>query len=104
MSKDQGLKLYTDSDMVDAVFAGEEVKIPKKWVGTEYADGYVLADKAAKGSEPVVVPEGAPTDEWTVPQLDKYAADNAVDGYSAAKKKDEKLPLIVAHFTAAQQS
>lgn len=82
MSKDQGLKLYSDSDMVDATFAGEEVKIPKKWVGTEYADGYVLAEKT------VDIPEGDPTDKWKVDELKAYASRESIDLGDATTKAD----------------
>jgi hypothetical protein len=91
MSKDQGMKLYTDADMVDAVFAGEEVRIPKKWVGTEYADGYVFPEK----DDDVAIPEGDPVEAWTAKQLDAYADREGIDLSKVANKKAEKLAAIL---------
>ncbi len=90
------MKLYSDKDVVDAVVVetGEEVQIPKKWIGTEFADGYDVQGKADKKSdEPVVIPEGDPSDDWTVKQIDAYAEREGID-LGEASKKGEKLAVI----------
>lgn len=43
----------------------------------------------------VSLPEGAPTEKWTAPQLKKYAADNGID-LGEAKKKDDVWTVIAA--------
>ncbi len=61
--------------------------------------------KVTVGTDPVAVtiPDGEPTETWTVAQLDAYAdsQDPAIDGYADAKNKPDKLPLVVAHYQAA---
>lgn len=94
--KDEGLKLYTDADMVDAEFAGEEVKIPKSWVGTEYADGYVFPEKA----DEVTIPDGEPVEAWTVKQIDAYAERERIDLSGVGTKKDERLAAVLDAKTA----
>lgn len=96
MSKDQGLKLYTESDMVDATFAGEEVQIPKKWVDTEYADGYVFPEK----TDEVKIPDGDPAESWTVKQIDAYAERESIDLSKVGAKKDERLAAVLDAKTA----
>lgn len=97
---DKGVKLYTEDDMVDATFGGEEVKIPKKWVGTEYADGYVVDGKA----DEVVIPDGDPEDAWTIKQIDAYAEREGIDLSKVANKKADKIAAILEAKTAPPAS
>ena len=101
---DKKTGMYQEDDFVDVVDANgvPHPPIPKQWLGTEHAPGFKKAPKDG-AADSVVVPTSEPDDTWTVPQIDKYAADNKVD-LGDAKKKDEKLPLIAAHYKAAQQS
>ena len=95
------MKTYTDKDMVDAVVNGEEVQIPKAWIGTELVTDDIevkgKAGKAGKASEEVTLPEGDPTDEWSRAQLDKHAVEVAKVDEAEVRKagnKGEVLDLI----------
>ncbi|EFQ82708.1 hypothetical protein HMPREF0063_11917 [Aeromicrobium marinum DSM 15272] len=96
------MKLYTEKDFVDVV---DEVtdeaagSVPKGWLGKEFGTGL---KKAGKGKatppadpDPVVVPEGAPEEAWTVPQIDAWAEREGFD-FGDAKNKGEKLAAITA--------
>jgi hypothetical protein len=104
---DKKTSMYEKDDFIDVVDANgaPHPPIPKQWLGTEHAPGFKKAPKDGEKAPaaPVQIPTGEPTDDWTIPQIDKYVADNSVD-LGDAKKKDQKLPLIVAHYKAAQQS
>ncbi|MDQ1206201.1 hypothetical protein [Microbacterium sp. SORGH_AS_0862] len=54
-----------------------------------------LIEPISEESNEVELPEGEPTDKWSVPQLKKYAGDKSID-LGAAKKKDELLAAIAA--------
>lgn len=99
-TKNKGVKLYTESEMVDATLNGEEVKIPKKWIGTEYADGYVVGEAKKAADEPVVIPDGDPVEAWTAKELDAYAVREGVDLSKVANKKADKLAAILDAKTA----
>lgn len=60
-----------------------------------------LIEKVAEESTEVELPEGAPTERWTAPQLKKYAETHSVD-LGGAKNKPEVLAIVVEH--AAKQS
>lgn len=47
----------------------------------------------------VELPDGKPTDAWTVPQLEKYAKDNNID-LGESKAKPEKLEKIQTALAA----
>ncbi len=89
------MSVYTKKDVVERVdiLTGETVTIPKKWIGTEYEQGYV------KAAEEVAIPEGNPEDAWTVPQIDAYAAREAID-FGDATTKPKKLEVIAAAIAA----
>jgi len=98
------MSAYTEKDFVDVVDAeGKPLgSVPKAWIGTDLLpDGAKKAGKSAKSDKPsdssesVTVPEGDPSDDWTVKQLDAYAADHGID-LSGASNKTEKLEAIVA--------
>lgn len=99
---------YESKDFIDVVDEHDNPlpdPVPKRWLGTDLLPPGVKkasAKSTEKTSDPkaVEIPEGEPTEAWTVPQIDKYAEVNEVD-LGDVKKKDEKLPLIVAHFQAA---
>ena len=92
------MKTYTDKDMVDAVVNGEEVQIPKSWVGTDkITDDVEVKGKAGKAPEDVTLPEGDPTDEWSRAQLDQHAVEVAKVDEAEVRKannKGEVLDLI----------
>lgn len=105
---DKKTNQYDKDDFVDVVDENDvplEAPVPKRWLGTDLLPpGTKKATAKATDKtpdKPVEIPAGEPTTEWTVPQVDKYAADNKVD-LGEAKNKGEKLPLIVAHFKAGQ--
>lgn len=96
--------LYKASDYVDVVdeVTGEPHphKIPKAWLGTEFALGLKKAGKKSSDSsgsstpdEPVEIPDGDPHDKWNVKQLDAYAQREDID-LSSAGSKAEKLTAI----------
>lgn len=98
------MPLYKDSDLVDVVDENDvplEAPVPKKWIGTDLLPagtkkaGKKAADKKT-GDDPVEVPDGAPTADWTVPQLTAYAAaqEPPID-LGDAKKKDDIVALVV---------
>lgn len=98
---------YEKSDFVDVVDENDvplEAPVPKKWLGTDLLpQGTKKAGKSAdKKTDPVKVPDGVPTSEWTHEQLDAYASaqDSKVD-VSKASNKDEKLALLVKTPTTA---
>ena len=92
------MKTYTDKDMVDAVVNGDEVQIPKAWIGTELVtDDIEVKGKAGKAPEDVTLPEGDPSDEWSRAQLDKHAVEVAKVDEAEVRKagnKGEVLDLI----------
>lgn len=91
------MKTYTEKDMVDAIVNGEEVQIPKAWVGTELVDDTVEVEGKASADKPVELPEGDPTDAWTRAQLDKHAVEVAKVDEAEVRKatsKGEVLDLI----------
>lgn len=51
--------------------------------------------KAATESKPVEIPEGEPSKDWTVAQLDAYAQKAGID-LGQAKNKDDKIAAIEA--------
>ena len=90
------MKTYTDKDMVDAVVNGEEVQIPKAWVGTDKITDEVKGE-AGNASEDVSLPEGGASDEWSRAQLDKHAVEVAKVDEAEVRKasnKGEVLDLI----------
>lgn len=50
--------------------------------------GLIAETDAPASAEAVVLPEGAPTERWTVPQLKKFAADNSIELGEARNKPD----------------
>ena len=95
---------YKKSDIVDVVDENDQPlgSVPKQWIGTDLLPASAKkAGKSQSSSEPVEVPDGEPTEKWTVPQLDLYASEKSVDGYGEAKDKKAKLELVEAHYKAA---
>lgn len=103
MSKNQTKTVYAEKDYVQVAHEGAAEPfpdpVPRTWLGTDLLPDDVVEFKSAKADPPVDIPEGEPTEKWTVPQIDAYAAKHEVD-LGGASKKDEKLALIVAHFQA----
>lgn len=104
---DKKTNAYEESDFVDVVDENDVAQadpIPKQWLGTELAPGLKKADSSSsskkKDDKPVEIPEGLPTDEWTVPQLTAYAAkqEPPID-LGDAKKKDDILAKVVPTVT-----
>lgn len=100
------MSVYKEKDYVDAVTeSGDEVKIPKAWVGTEYAVGYSVEGKSSRGSsskaDPVEVPEGDPEEAWTGKQLDAYAEREGIDLGGASTKADKVAAIELAKEEAA---
>lgn len=60
-----------------------------------------LIEKVAEESTEVEVPEGAPAEKWTSPQLKKYAEIHGVD-LGTAKNKPDVFAIVAEH--AAKQS
>ncbi|MDY0830740.1 hypothetical protein SK224_16515 [Microbacterium sp. BG28] len=54
-----------------------------------------LIEPITDESNEAELPEGDPTDRWSVPQLKQYAGNKGID-LGAAKKKDELLAAIAA--------
>jgi hypothetical protein len=100
--------LYKESDYVDVVdeVTGEPHphKIPKAWLGTEYAQGLKKASKSGSGSsassDPVDIPAGDPVEDWTNAQIDAYAKREVIDLGGASNKAD-RLAAIAAAKAAA---
>ena len=89
------MKTYSEKDMVDAVVNGEEVQIPKAWIGTELVtDDIEVKGKAGKASEDVTLPEGDPTDEWSRAQLDKHAVEVAKVDEAEVRKASNKGEVL----------
>ena len=92
------MKTYSEKDMVDAVVNGEEVQIPKSWVGTDQiTDDVEVKGQAGKAPAAVTLPEGDPSDEWSRAQLDKHAVEVAKVDEAEVRKagnKGEVLDLI----------
>lgn len=92
------MRTYTAKDMVDAVVNGEEVQIPKSWVGTDkITDDVEVKGKGKAAPEEVTLPEGDPSDEWSRAQLDKHAVEVAKVDEAEVRKagnKGEVLDLI----------
>lgn len=98
---------YEDKDFVDVVDENDvplEAPVPKRWLGTDLLPpgtkkaGAKSADKVPdKTNEtPVGIPEGDPTEEWTIKQIDAYAEREKIDLKDAGKAKAEKLAAIAA--------
>lgn len=99
--------LYKESDYVDVVdeVTGEPHphKIPKAWLGTEFAQGLKKAPKSGSSDAKaksdggdVEIPEGAPTEDWTAKQLDAYAKRENLDIGSASTKADKVAAIAKA--------
>lgn len=90
--------LYEEKDYVDVVDEHGvplEAPVPKSWIGTDLLPpGAKKAGKADKADDVVEVPEGAPTADWTVPQLTAYAARESIE-LGDAKKKDDIVKIVV---------
>ncbi|PZE23861.1 hypothetical protein [Curtobacterium sp. MCBD17_028] len=56
----------------------------------------LIADHVADTSQEVTLPDGDPTEQWTVVQLRKYAADNSISLGSATTKADIAAAIIAA--------
>jgi len=102
-------KIYEDSDYVEVALDGADEplsdRVPKSWIGTDLLPDGVVEYKtgsasAAKEDEPVKIPDGDPSDGWTVKQLDAYAERENIDLSSAGTKKDERFAAIVEAKTA----
>lgn len=103
-SKQPTVTNYADKDFVQVVREGSDEPlpdlVPKSWLGTDLLEDDVVEFKGgSKPTEPVTIPEGEPTDKWTVPQIDLYAETHTVD-LGSASTKGEKLPVIVDHYKA----
>ncbi len=101
------MKMFTDKDMVD-VFdeAGEPAgRVPKSWVGTDLLPHGVGKSKggasASTADEPVEIPDGEPSDDWTVKQIDAYASREGFDLGDASNKGD-KLAAVALAIEAKQ--
>lgn len=98
------LNIYGESDFVQVKQGDSDEPlpdpVPKKWIGTDLLpDDVTLFEggkSSAKSDAPVVIPEGDPTDKWTLKELDAYAEREKIDLSSAGAKKDERLAAIVA--------
>lgn len=96
---------YTDKDFVDVVDAeGNDLThpIPKQWIGTDLAPDVKKksgGSSSSSGSGDVEIPEGDPSDSWTVKQIDAYAKANEID-LGDASNKGEKLEAISKAKTA----
>ena len=66
--------------------------------------GLIEKVKAAKpeSSTEVTVPEGDPSDKWTVPQLELFAKQKEID-LGSASSKPEKLAVIAAATTKSSE-
>ena len=64
-------------------------------VDDELAAGLDSNWGTGESAEPVAVPEGAPTSEWTVAQMKAHASANGVD-LGGATKKDDILAVLTA--------
>lgn len=89
--------LYTENDFVD-VYDANGVKldsVPKAWVGTDLLPAGVT-DKAPKSDDDVKIPDGDPSEDWTVPQLTAWATkqEPPVD-LGGATKKDDIVAIVV---------
>lgn len=94
------MTLYTEKDFVDVVdeVTGEpKGSIPKSWLGTDFGAGLKKAGKAVApaSTEPVTIPDGDPTDEWKVAEIDAYVERESID-VGGATKKDDKLAAIAS--------
>lgn len=103
------MKTYTEKDFVDVVDeAGEPAgSYPKAWQGTEFwPDGVKPAGRTSSRQSapapdaPVEIPEGDPSDDWKVPQIDAYAAREGID-LGDAKNKADKLAAIATSKAGA---
>lgn len=93
---------YSAKDFVDIVDKDGNAldPVPKTWLGTDLVPaGVTKAGKGGKASKSeesdnaVEVPEGDPSDAWSVKQIDAYAADHGID-LSGASNKADKLAVI----------
>lgn len=96
------MAVYTEKDFVDVVDGEGNAldPVPKQWLGTDLVPaGVKKAGKASKSdggsssSDKVEVPEGDPSEDWTVKQIDAYAAGHGIDLGDASNKAD-KLAVI----------
>lgn len=84
--------LPTDSGSERYLYKGAVVGEGFTDAGIKHALGLKLIEKVK--SDEVEIPEGDPTDKWTVPQLKAYATANTVD-LGEAKNKDDILAVLV---------
>lgn len=108
MSKNQSKTVYAEKDYVQVGYEGASEPlpdaVPKTWLSTDLLpDGVVEFKASTKADAPVEIPDGEPTEKWTVPQIELYGTEHDVD-LASASKKDEKLALIIEHYRAAAAS
>jgi hypothetical protein len=96
-----------ESAAVQVVAGARAHFIERGAVVPEGVDGDVIARLLSEGmiselpveeetdeEAPVVIPEGDPTEKWTVAELEAFAADKGID-LSGPNKKPEKLAAIL---------
>jgi hypothetical protein len=79
---------------------GQTIDVPEVKVEYFTSRGWT-AGEAAKADPPVVeIPDGDPSDSWTVAQLEKLAERDGID-LAGTKNKGDRLTAIAAHREAA---
>ena len=73
---------------------GRSVVVPDDTVEYYTSKGWSVAGQEPKASDaPVVIPDGAPSEEWTNAQLDAYAEREGVD-FAGVKNKADRMTAI----------
>lgn len=87
------VKLTEDAYITPQTKAGEVLDLEDNLADRLVEMGVAKHHKEAPKPEPIDIPEGEPSEDWTVKQLDAFAERESID-LGDAKTKAEKLAAL----------